>query len=124
LQILSKNLEEDHEDDHGLEEDHGEESEPPKLFPLPYVLTFVGYCIVLLVDKVLAGHYSHNHERLATGGPPCSEHPIAPPVCNEHHHSVHQEHIELPQSHPDCKVEDIGHEKEDFEKSSPERKPI
>lgn len=81
------------------------EAEPPRIFPLPYLLTFVGYCMVLLIDKVLAGHYSHNHERLATGGAPCPEHPINPPVCNEHHHSVHHEHIEIPQSLPDCKVD-------------------
>lgn len=73
------------------EDEHGDEheAEPPRIFPLPYLLTFVGYCMVLLIDKVLAGHYSHNHERLATGGAPCPEHPINPPVCNEHHHNVH-----------------------------------
>lgn len=67
------------------------------IFPLPYLLFFVGYCLVLLIDRVVAGHYSHNHERLSTGGAPCPEHPINPPQCNEHHHSVHHEHIELPQ---------------------------
>ena len=66
------------------------------IFPLPYLLFFVGYCLVLLIDRVLAGHYSHNHERIATGGPPCPEHPINPPACQEHHHSVHHDHIEIP----------------------------
>jgi len=64
---------------------------------LPYLLFLGGYCLVLLIDKVFAGHYSHNHERISTGGPPCPEHPIAPPVCQEHHHSIHHEHIEVPQ---------------------------
>jgi len=69
---------------HGDDHEHGDEheAEPPRIFPLPYLLTFVGYCMVLLIDKVLAGHYSHNHERLATGGAPRPEHPINPPVCN------------------------------------------
>ncbi len=65
------------------------------VFPLPYLLFFVGYCLVLLVDKVLAGHYSHNHERLAAGGAPCPEHPIKPRVCQEHHHNDHHEHIHV-----------------------------
>jgi hypothetical protein len=87
------NLEsEDHaETEHTEEEHHG-------IFPLPYLLFFLGYCMVLLVDRVIAGHYSHNHERLSTGGAPCPEHPINPPVCPEHHHSVHHDHIEVPQS--------------------------
>ena len=51
---------------------------------------------MLLIDRVFFGHYSHNHERIATGGAPCPEHPINPPACKEHHHSVHHEHIEIP----------------------------
>jgi zinc transporter 1/2/3 len=74
-----------------------DDKEEKPIFPLPYLLFFIGYCLVLLIDRVVAGHYSHNHERLSAGGPPCPEHPINPPVCNEHHHSVHHEHIELPQ---------------------------
>ena len=31
------------------------------IFPLPYLLFFVGYCLVLLVDRVLAGEYGHSH---------------------------------------------------------------
>lgn len=73
------------------------EVDPGTIFPIPYLLFLLGYVIVLLVDRVLVGHYSHNHERISTGGAPCAEHPINPPVCNEHHHSVHQDHIEIPQ---------------------------
>ena len=40
--------EEEHVDRHGI-------------FPLPYLLYFVGYCVVLLVDRVLAGEYGHSH---------------------------------------------------------------
>ena len=40
--------EEEHVDRHGI-------------FPLPYLLFFVGYCLVLLVDRVLAGEYGHSH---------------------------------------------------------------
>ena len=65
------------------------EVDPGTIFPIPYLLFLLGYVIVLLVDRVLVGHYSHNHERISTGGAPCAEHPINPPVCNEHHHSVH-----------------------------------
>ncbi len=40
--------EEKHVDRHGI-------------FPLPYLLFFVGYCLVLLVDRVLAGEHGHSH---------------------------------------------------------------
>ena len=40
--------EEEHADRHGI-------------FPLPYLLFFAGYCLVLLVDRVLAGEYGHSH---------------------------------------------------------------
>ena len=40
--------EEEHVDRHGI-------------FPLPYLLFFVGYCVVLLVDRVFAGEYGHSH---------------------------------------------------------------
>jgi len=40
--------EEEHVDRHGI-------------FPLPYLLFFVGYCIVLIVDRVLAGEHGHSH---------------------------------------------------------------
>lgn len=35
--------------------DHGH------VFPLPYLLFFVGYMIVLLIDRVLAGEHGHSH---------------------------------------------------------------
>lgn len=54
----------------------GEEGGHGKIFPLPYLLYFVGYCLVLFIDRVVAGHYSHNHERLSAGGIPCPEHQI------------------------------------------------
>ena len=31
------------------------------IFPLPYLLFFAGYCLVLLVDRVFAGEYGHSH---------------------------------------------------------------
>ena len=31
------------------------------IFPLPYLLFFSGYCLVLLVDRVFAGEYGHSH---------------------------------------------------------------
>jgi len=31
------------------------------IFPLPYLLFFVGYCLVLLVDRVFAGEHGHSH---------------------------------------------------------------
>ena len=40
--------EEKHVDRHGI-------------FPLPYLLFFAGYCLVLLVDRVFAGEYGHSH---------------------------------------------------------------
>lgn len=41
-------VEEEHVDRHGI-------------FPVPYLLFFVGYCLVLLVDRVFAGEYGHSH---------------------------------------------------------------
>lgn len=40
--------EEKHVDRHGI-------------FPLPYLLFFAGYCLVLLVDRVFAGEHGHSH---------------------------------------------------------------
>ena len=40
--------EEEHVDRHGI-------------FPLPYLLFFVGYCLVLLFDRVFAGEHGHSH---------------------------------------------------------------
>jgi zinc transporter ZupT len=40
---------EDHEHEHG------------HVFPLPYLLFFVGYMMVLLIDRVLAGEHGHSH---------------------------------------------------------------
>ena len=65
------------------------------IFPLPYLTFFAGYCLVLLVDRVFAGHYSHNHERLAAGGAPCAEHPINPQVCHDHNHLHHHNQLEV-----------------------------
>ena len=31
------------------------------IFPLPYLMFFAGYCLVLLVDRVLAGEHGHSH---------------------------------------------------------------
>ena len=30
-------------------------------FPLPYLLFFIGYCLVLLIDRVFAGEHGHSH---------------------------------------------------------------
>jgi zinc transporter ZupT len=46
--IASPAKEEEHVDRHGI-------------FPLPYLLFFAGYCLVLLVDRVFAGEYGHSH---------------------------------------------------------------
>ena len=40
--------EEEHADRHGI-------------FPLPYLMFFVGYCIILLIDRVFAGEHGHSH---------------------------------------------------------------
>ena len=61
------------------------------IFPMPYLTFFAGYCLVLLVDRVFAGHYSHNHDRLAAGGSPCEEHPINPQVCHDVNHQHHNQ---------------------------------
>jgi hypothetical protein len=42
----------DAHDDH----DHG-----AHVFPLPYLLFFVGYMMVLLIDRVFAGEHGHSH---------------------------------------------------------------
>jgi hypothetical protein len=42
------------EEEHGDHERHG-------IFPLPYLMFFVGYCLVLLIDRVFAGEYGHSH---------------------------------------------------------------
>jgi zinc transporter ZupT len=55
--------EEKHVDRHGI-------------FPLPYLLFFVGYCLVLLVDRVFAGEHGHSH---AHGGQ------------HDHHHHDHED---------------------------------
>ena len=55
--------EEEHADRHGI-------------FPLPYLLFFVGYCLVLLVDRVLAGEHGHSHGH------------------NHSHHDHHHEEID------------------------------
>lgn len=41
------------EEEEGHEEHHA--------FPLPYLLFFVGYMMVLLIDRVLAGEHGHSH---------------------------------------------------------------
>lgn len=41
-----------------VEEHHEEHAE---FFPLPYLLFFVGYCLVLLIDRVFAGEHGHSH---------------------------------------------------------------
>jgi hypothetical protein len=46
--IATPAKEEAHVDRHGI-------------FPLPYLLFFAGYCLVLLVDRVFAGEYGHSH---------------------------------------------------------------
>jgi zinc transporter ZupT len=46
--IATAAKEEEHVDRHGI-------------FPLPYLLFFAGYCLVLLVDRVFAGEYGHSH---------------------------------------------------------------
>jgi len=46
--IATPAKEEEHVDRHGI-------------FPLPYLLFFAGYCLVLLVDRVFAGEYGHSH---------------------------------------------------------------
>jgi zinc transporter ZupT len=43
----------DAHDDH---EEHG-----AHVFPLPYLLFFVGYMMVLLIDRVFAGEHGHSH---------------------------------------------------------------
>jgi zinc transporter ZupT len=53
--------EEHHEEEEGAEEeDEGHDHDHP--FPLPYVLVFVGYTLILLVDKVVFDtHQIHHH---------------------------------------------------------------
>ena len=36
-------------------------AEEKKIFPLPYLLFFAGYCLVLFIDRVFAGHFGHLH---------------------------------------------------------------
>ena len=50
------------------EEEHHEEEEG-ELFPLPYVLFFVGYTIVLIVDKLIGGHKEEPSNLGAAGHP-------------------------------------------------------
>lgn len=79
----------DHDHEGEVLEEVALEEEHSKVFPLPYLLYFVGYCMVLFIDRVVAGHYSHNHERLSAGGVPCPEHQIKSaqqPECHEHHY--------------------------------------
>jgi len=38
-----------------------EEFDGDHAFPLPYLLFFVGYCMVLLIDRVFAGEHGHSH---------------------------------------------------------------
>ena len=40
----------DHEEEHGAH-----------VFPLPYLLFFIGYMMVLLIDRVFAGEHGHSH---------------------------------------------------------------
>ncbi len=42
-------------------EDHDHEEHGAHIFPLPYLLFFVGYMMVLLIDRVLAGEHGHSH---------------------------------------------------------------
>ena len=54
------------EDDHDEALNHGDDGDDD-FFPLPFVLTFVGYAFILLIDKVifdthsLVGEHHHNH---------------------------------------------------------------
>ena len=43
-------------DDHAHEEHGG-----AHVFPLPYLLFFIGYMMVLLIDRVFAGEHGHSH---------------------------------------------------------------
>ena len=43
------------------EKDHDHEEHGAHIFPLPYLLFFVGYMMVLLIDRVLAGEHGHGH---------------------------------------------------------------
>lgn len=45
---------EDHEAEHG--HGHGDH-----IFPLPYVLFFLGYAVILLVDRVFSAHFGDSH---------------------------------------------------------------
>jgi len=42
-------------------DEHDHEEHGAHVFPLPYLLFFVGYMMVLLIDRVLAGEHGHSH---------------------------------------------------------------
>lgn len=65
------------EDEH---DDHGHH-----FFPLPYLLFFVGYLLVLLIDRVLAGEHGHSHLHNQ-------------PDHSEHEHKHTHEEKEIPES--------------------------
>eukprot|EP00347_Sterkiella_histriomuscorum_P019421 403341689 len=43
------------------EETHVEEEAHAEIFPLPYVLFFLGYTVILLIDRILSVHFGVNH---------------------------------------------------------------
>lgn len=58
--------EEDHEEEvhaesHAVEAEHDEHDGHSDLFPLPYLVFFLGYATVLLIDRVLSSHFGHSH---------------------------------------------------------------
>jgi zinc transporter 1/2/3 len=42
--------------------------EPPKFFPLPYLLVFCGYSFILMVDKVMFDSHALIHDHDGAGG--------------------------------------------------------
>lgn len=53
---------EEHEHDHAVTPENDEHGDDDEFFPLPFVLVFVGYFILLMLDKVMFDSHSlHEH---------------------------------------------------------------
>jgi zinc transporter ZupT len=75
----------------GTNETKGDSDETHShIFPLPYLLFFGGYCLVLLVDRVFAGHFSHGHSHGHSHGEGGKHH---------HHHNEEGDIIDIHGTH-------------------------
>lgn len=109
--------EEDEHDDHDHEEEEvaAETEEEGELFPLPYLLFFLGYVIVLFIDRVVFKHaHGHDHGEDEHEHKHGHEHKCRPETEMQHLH--HHHHIQVDNKGDEIKAITVEcHEHKPFE---------